>query len=510
MNLKCSMGMHEWTGCKCSKCGKSRDEGHDWATDCEKCAKCGKTRTGAHSWTGCKCSKCGKSRDEGHDWATDCEKCAKCGKTRTGAHSWTGCKCSKCEIKASAAVSTELLHRAAKAREIKSLAELYAAGVDFNAKDKDGLTILVKAAMDGDAETLTWLLDQGLDVRGGVDGTTALHLAANRGHANTVSLLLAKGADKDGRESSQKMTPLILAAAAGRAEVVRLLISAGADKPVRDSSGMAAIHRAVGEGQLEAVKTLIEAGVEPDTMGEEKYQARPLHYAALKHHAALAHYLVQSGAHADLKDALGNTPLMIAQRHGDNDVIKALTGAYIPPASPQLQPTPPKRKTLITRESHDDPSAIMMAAHNGQTETVRQLIANGVGITFMDAALVEAAIAGHLETAQLLIEAGADVNANVTVNDKGLITTALMAAAQNGKTDCVRMLIEKGANINARENRIGLTALMLAAARGNAETVRLLVEKGANVDARTGDGETAISIAASSGHRELVNALKRV
>ena len=98
MNLKCLIGMHEWSGCKCKKCGKIRDESHDWAADCEKCAKCGKTRPGTHSWAGCKCTVCGKTRDEGHDWAADCEKCAKCGETRTNEHDWSSdCKkCAKC------------------------------------------------------------------------------------------------------------------------------------------------------------------------------------------------------------------------------------------------------------------------------------------------------------------------------------------------------------------------------------------------------------------------------
>ena len=78
MNLKCALGLHEWSGCQCSKCGKTRDEGHDWRKDCEKCSKCGKTR------------------DEGHDWIKDCEKCSKCGKTRQGAHFWVETGCSKC------------------------------------------------------------------------------------------------------------------------------------------------------------------------------------------------------------------------------------------------------------------------------------------------------------------------------------------------------------------------------------------------------------------------------
>ncbi len=79
MNLKCLLGIHEWSSCKCSKCGKTRDESHDWAADCEKCAKCSKTRSGEHIWSGCKCSKCAKTRNEGHDWGDRLGPCKSCG-----------------------------------------------------------------------------------------------------------------------------------------------------------------------------------------------------------------------------------------------------------------------------------------------------------------------------------------------------------------------------------------------------------------------------------------------
>jgi len=93
------MGSHNWTGCKCTACGKTRNEGHDWSKNCEKCAICGMTRSTrdeAHSWDGCKCNKCQQVRDEEHDWTKNCEMCARCGKTRLNAHSWDGCKCKKC------------------------------------------------------------------------------------------------------------------------------------------------------------------------------------------------------------------------------------------------------------------------------------------------------------------------------------------------------------------------------------------------------------------------------
>jgi hypothetical protein len=69
MNISCILGSHKWAGCKCSACGKIRDEGHDWSKDCEKCTKCGATRKNAHKWSDCKCSVCGKRPEKGQTWS---------------------------------------------------------------------------------------------------------------------------------------------------------------------------------------------------------------------------------------------------------------------------------------------------------------------------------------------------------------------------------------------------------------------------------------------------------
>lgn len=99
MKPNCAQGVHDWMGCKCYICGKTRDEGHEWSTrDCGECGICGKRREGAHEWHGCKCGICGKTREEGHEWsARDCEKCQLCGKVREGAHDWTK-DCERCAV----------------------------------------------------------------------------------------------------------------------------------------------------------------------------------------------------------------------------------------------------------------------------------------------------------------------------------------------------------------------------------------------------------------------------
>ena len=63
---------HDWDGCECKRCRKTREEGHDW--------------------NGCICRRCLKKRKEGHDWV-GCA-CRRCGVK--GNHIIVGCKCKTC------------------------------------------------------------------------------------------------------------------------------------------------------------------------------------------------------------------------------------------------------------------------------------------------------------------------------------------------------------------------------------------------------------------------------
>lgn len=83
MNEKCLDGSHQWEGCKCAKCGETRD--HDWSKNCEKCANCEATRKDCHRVQGCQCTVCSA---EVHDWTAynklapmlQSRSCRRCGK----------------------------------------------------------------------------------------------------------------------------------------------------------------------------------------------------------------------------------------------------------------------------------------------------------------------------------------------------------------------------------------------------------------------------------------------
>jgi ankyrin repeat protein len=85
-----------------------------------------------------------------------------------------------------------------------------------------------------------------------------------------------------------------------------------------------------------------------------------------------------------------------------------------------------------------------------------------------------------------LLDAGADPS---TADPNG--DTALMIAARTeGGTGVVKLLLERGAAVNARDQTVEQTALMWAVRANQPDSVRLLLAAGADVNARTRTGKT--------------------
>jgi ankyrin repeat protein len=167
-----------------------------------------------------------------------------------------------------------------------------------------------------------------------------------------------------------------------------------------------------------------------------------------------------------------------------------------------------------------------------------------------------AAIEGHKEIAELLIAAGADVNAKdddgYTPLDLAIdyeeIETADLLRKHGGKhgtihiailggdaegvkeflaggadvnaknrrgwtplhyaktKEVIKMLIKKGADVNAK-NQQGWTPLGFAVANGDKETAELLIEKGADMNAKDDVGMTPLHVAAQYGRKEIAELL---
>ena len=107
---------------------------------------------------------------------------------------------------------------------------------------------------------------------------------------------------------------------------------------------------------------------------------------------------------------------------------------------------------------------------------------------------------GHLNSAQLLINNGANVSA---IN--GLKLTPLHLAANNGHDAVVRLLMEEDASIDCLDTKThGAAPLHLACEKGRYECVKILLENDASITVTNHKGETPLDMAIEADEKDCV------
>jgi ankyrin repeat protein len=155
------------------------------------------------------------------------------------------------------------------------------------------------------------------------------------------------------------------------------------------------------------------------------------------------------------------------------------------------------------------------AASKGKTRTIGVLLKSGVDVNIQDSrglptnrtALMHAAESGHLEVVELLIKAGARINAI----DKGFPAdcpggnTALLLSIQKGHVQIANRLLDAGASPKTKGG--GTSVINTAAYLGDEQLVKRLIALGANPDQRDSRGFTPIALAVQKGNMEIVEFL---
>ena len=480
------------------------------------------------------------------------------------------------------------LHWAAQKGDVELAKILLYASANLKATTRiGGYTPLLIASKNGDAPMIDVLTQAGADANAAtMNGATPLMLAAAAGRPAAVTSLIERGALVNAKESVKGETALTFAAAFGRADVIRVLTAHGADVKMTTNAvdlagfakeeqerfaaeraqqggggqggrgnapggrggapqgpqiagvnrqynytelvafwgGLAPMHLAARQGEIESVKALMEAGAEVNQLGAGD-PVTPLLIATMNGHFDLAKYLLDKGANPNLTQSNGAAPLYAAL-----NVQWAAKALYPQPRAYEQQRTSYLDLMQVLLEKGADPNARLTKKVWYSQYDFDQSGVDETGST----PFWRAAYASDVDAMTLMLKYGADPNittmrsaGRVRVGDVtrdivdvsplppvavgGPGVTALLAAsgvgygegfaanhhrfAPGGMLAAVKYLVEElHADVNARDHD-GNSAIHNAAARGDNEMIQYLVAHGADPKFVNREGKTTVDMA---------------
>ena len=159
------------------------------------------------------------------------------------------------------------------------------------------------------------------------NGVTPLYIAAQNGHEAVVRLLLAHAAVDPNQAAQDGFTPLLIAAENGHEAVVRLLLAhAAVDPNQAKQRGRTPLFMAA-QFNREATVRLLLAHPAVDAERANQDGATPLLVACTARSTAAALALLEAKADPNARDSNGDSPLVIARRGDNAQLLAALVAA---------------------------------------------------------------------------------------------------------------------------------------------------------------------------------------
>jgi ankyrin repeat protein len=376
---------------------------------------------------------------------------------------------------------------------------------------------VAEAAKRGDKQGLQALLKKKADVNApAADGATALHWATYLNDADSVSQLIRAGANVNVR-NNYGVSPMALAARQGNAVIIDQLMKAGADPndPINYiNADETPLMHAARAGGVDAVRMLLVAGAKVNARESWNGQTA-LHWAAAEGHSAVVQALIEGGADIRQRSNAGSTPFMFAVRKGDMPSVNALLAAGV---------------NVNEKRPADLATPLLVAIINGHEDLVDLLLDKGADPN-AEGGSTDLSVQGSkarplkitLKTPSYrdqLRDTGTE-GGNGANNSWGRPLQAAIHAANWHISDefvsvnidrlrVIKSLLKHGADVNSRNTdmeprwsgaryrrrQVGLTPFLAAARQADIEVMRLLLENGADPKLNTPINITPLMLAA--------------
>ena len=237
------------------------------------------------------------------------------------------------------------------------------------------------------------------------------------------------------------------------------------------------------------VSDLLDYGASVDA--RDRFGARPLSHAARFGHLAMVELLLARGAPINARNLAGATALFVAVEGDKTAVARRLI----------------ERGADVNLTGRSGLTPVAAAAYRGNDAMVEDLLKHGADDRVADQTgklpIVYAAAGARFDVTRRLLTHNIDVNARYS-NELTLLMWAAGPDESAAETDAIKVvsiLLDAGARIDDRDAR-GRTALMIAAEGGRTDIAKLLLARGADASLKDRDGKRAVDLTILTSLRE--------
>ncbi len=302
-----------------------------------------------------------------------------------------------------------------------------------------------------------------------------------------------KKAQKAPDEAFEEM---IQACRDGKLAVVKKYVTSGGEIDRKNAKGNTALLIAVSWDQAAIVNYLISKGANVNERNGEHADETALYHACARGvDVEIIKSLLDAGADLSIKDKDGFSPFYAAVDEENIEIVKYLLT---------------RGADVHELNGVNNLTALFPAANNGNLDIANVLIDAGININAKDneglSAIYEAFDNKQIAMIKFLISKGADVNNQES--EKGM--TMLHEAIINGLTDIAKALIDAPDIDLNKKNKAGYASLYMASESNNEDIVKYLITHGANLEEPNGKPTvqaTALHAAAYLGRLNIVKVL---